>query len=207
MTGSPKTIRAPSQPMISRLTSGLTARLASISSRPRSTHSDPKEVFEGLDGLALCAALGDANQMATLLTRDHNPDQKDCDGDRYPIHWAAARGHRECLLLLLRSGANPSVLDAEGRTAVEVAADDAKIIFSSWEVGGHHLFEFKLMRPRSTAQDSTTVICPSTERDLPSLTRTPESRSALQSHHSRRAGIASTSMVSIEKQLDAVNVS
>ena len=46
---------------------------------------------------------------------------RDADGDRYPLHWAAARGEARCAELLLGAGADASVKDAVGKTAAAVA--------------------------------------------------------------------------------------
>ena len=56
--------------------------------------------------------------MAALAQFINRPDP---DGDRYPIHWAAARGHARCAELLVLSGADLRVTDAHGRTASTTA--------------------------------------------------------------------------------------
>ena len=54
---------------------------------------DPKVVYEGLDGVNLHAALGHARQLATLLSKGGSPNVVERDGDRVPLHYAAARGY------------------------------------------------------------------------------------------------------------------
>ena len=79
--------------------------------------ADAKQVFEGMDGLSLQAALNQHRQLQHMLHGSHyNPNMRDADGDRYPLHWAAARGHIECVRLLLMNGAEPEVFDASGHT-------------------------------------------------------------------------------------------
>ena len=57
-----------------------------------------------------------------LLRRGANPDLQDGDGDRYPLHWAAAFGdYSECAELLVQVGASLDALDAHGRTPLQFA--------------------------------------------------------------------------------------
>ena len=57
---------------------------------------DDKRVFEGLEGLSLHAALNHPMRLKQLLKhgspRKNDPNAKDPDGDRTPLHWASARG-------------------------------------------------------------------------------------------------------------------
>ena len=48
-------------------------------------------------------------------------NKQDADGDRYPLHWAAARGHHKCVMLCLNAGANLKAQNAKGETAADVA--------------------------------------------------------------------------------------
>lgn len=83
-------------------------------------HNDEKQVVEGLTGLSVHAAL---NQHAQLKAEMHaaNVNMRDKDGDRYPIHWAAARGHMRCLQALLDAGAETGMVDMHGNTPAELA--------------------------------------------------------------------------------------
>ena len=57
-----------------------------------------------------------------LLRRGANPNLQDGDGDRYPLHWAAAFGdHEECAQLLVHAGAALEARDAQGRSPLEFA--------------------------------------------------------------------------------------
>ena len=89
----------------------------------RIDRQDPKKVFEGLESLSLQAALGQAAQLEHMLMEGANVNVVDRDGDRVPLHWAAARGHVRCIELLLKAGAYPNVFDAEGRTAATLARE------------------------------------------------------------------------------------
>ena len=101
----------------------------STSSRPsarftkrNATGNDPKHVFEGLEGLSLMVALNDIRQLKKLVAASNlDVNKRDADGDRVPLHWAAARGRTRCLCLLLESGADTSVLDSHGNTPARLA--------------------------------------------------------------------------------------
>ena len=57
-----------------------------------------------------------------LLQRGADPNLRDGDGDRYPLHWAAAFGdYEESAELLLQVGASLDVRDANGLTPLEFA--------------------------------------------------------------------------------------
>ena len=84
--------------------------------------SDTKVVAKGINGLSLHAALNNPAQLKVLLSYDTSAaNVRDFDGDRFPIHWAAARGHMRCLRALLKAGADTSVLDLSDRTPAELA--------------------------------------------------------------------------------------
>ena len=54
--------------------------------------------------------------------REHiSVNRRDVDGDRSPIHWAAARGAITCAHMLIDAGADISALDANGETAADLA--------------------------------------------------------------------------------------
>ena len=65
---------------------------------------------------ALLSAGGDEAVAAPANTRDD-------DGDRYPLHWAAARGRLRCAKLLLAAGADVALTDAAGHTPAALARE------------------------------------------------------------------------------------
>jgi hypothetical protein len=97
------------------------AGLEGTASRQERLHKDPKLVFEGIGQLSVQCALGQSKQVKALLNAMVKPDERDIDGDRFPIHWAVARGETKSLLLLLKAGASTDVRDADGRTPAELA--------------------------------------------------------------------------------------
>ena len=109
--------------------SSLTALFSPRSSSP-SQHSDPKGVFEGLEGASLHAALNHPQQLRAMLGHGHAhllANKRDSDGDRYPLHWAAARGRVRCVEMLLEVGAVTQVTDAQGRTPAELAHEQGQV--------------------------------------------------------------------------------
>ena len=108
-----------------------------------STTKDSKTLFEGLSGLSVQAALNQVGQLRALLA-DPSADVnlRDPDGDRFPLHWAAARGHTACLQMLLKSGAEPRCKDAAGATAAQLATalgqHDARAMLDAWTLSAHY---------------------------------------------------------------------
>ena len=86
-------------------------------------HNDTKHVFEGMDGVALMAALSQPNQLRNLVNQGADVNKRDPDGDRTALHWAACRDYIKCVEVLLEAGADKSALDAEGRTAAALALE------------------------------------------------------------------------------------
>jgi len=110
----------------------MTFRMTPRSSAGRNRHSDPKQVEETLKGFSLRVALNKPKQVKELLLyKGTNPNMphpydvnaRDADGDRTPLHWAAARGYKRCITLLLAAGADKSLPDNLGRTAAELALE------------------------------------------------------------------------------------
>ena len=92
-------------------------------------NGDSRPVQEGvLSRLSLHAALGQEAQLRCLLQQPcRTPNVVDADGDRTPLHWAAARGHLRCLQSLLEAGAYHTALDSNGRNALVLAYENKQI--------------------------------------------------------------------------------
>jgi len=86
-------------------------------------HNDKKQVTEQLQGLSLRVAFNQVTQVKSFIALGHNVNEFDVDGDRTPLHWAAARGFRRCVVILLEAGADKTARDAQGRTPAELALD------------------------------------------------------------------------------------
>ena len=55
-------------------------------------------------GLSINAGINQVGALRVLL-RTSDPNVRDPDGERVPLHWAAARGHSRCAMALLKAGA------------------------------------------------------------------------------------------------------
>lgn len=84
---------------------------------------DPRRVSEGvLTPASLQAALNQPQCLKQKLRmRLADPNTRDNDGDRTPLHWACARGFVRPAQLLIEAGASMEALDAEGHTPAELA--------------------------------------------------------------------------------------
>ncbi|KAL6107530.1 osbpl1a [Pungitius sinensis] len=69
---------------------------------------------------------GDQSTLTRLLSRKKSPDIncRDLLGNT-PLHSASYRGHRPCVLKLLRGGASPNVENNKGQTALDLASSAA----------------------------------------------------------------------------------
>ena len=113
---------AEQQQLINAEYAGLTSSIAAIKGAV-----DDRQQWLSLRGLLPPdweqeqAALNQPTQLKALLKAGHSPNARDADGDRTPLHWAAARGHLRCVHVLLAAGADAALRDAEGRTPAELA--------------------------------------------------------------------------------------
>ena len=85
---------------------------------------DPRCILEdsGITDASLHAALDQPGQLKHMLgRRSADPHARDADGDRTPLHWAAARGHVRCARVLLKAGASLDAPDSDGRTPEQLA--------------------------------------------------------------------------------------
>ena len=95
-------------------------------SESESSADRPLSSLGNLDELskAMLSVNAGTNQVGALrvLLRSKDPNARDPDGDRVPLHWAAARGHTKCAMVLLRAGADPQLTErASGLTCSELA--------------------------------------------------------------------------------------
>ena len=86
----------------------------------------PLSSLGNLDELskAMLSVNAGTNQVGALRVqlRTNDPNARDPDGDRVPLHWAAARGHARCAMVLLRAGADPQQIElSSGLTCSELA--------------------------------------------------------------------------------------
>ena len=86
----------------------------------------PLSSLGNLDELskAMLSVNAGTNQVGALRVqlRTNDPNARDSDGDRVPLHWAAARGHARCAMVLLRAGADPQQIElSSGLTCSELA--------------------------------------------------------------------------------------
>ena len=122
----------------------IAARIQNSLVTPRPQHSDTKDIqaavsLDGTESVSLQVALNHRKQLTHLLgTAGIDPNAADADGDRRPLHWAAARGHNECLQLLLKHGADAKLEDAAGRKPIDLAIElgqaDARLLLQAWGI-------------------------------------------------------------------------
>ena len=87
-------------------------------------HNDSKMLSEALTtAISVRVALNQPKQVEAFLRTGHDVNAIDIDGDRTPLHWAAARGFRRCVVLLLEAGADTSARNADGLTPAELARE------------------------------------------------------------------------------------
>ena len=75
--------------------------------------------------VSACGA-GDLAEVQRLLSRDASPDAYGVDYVETALIAASRSGHREIVLLLLRSGANVDLQDSGGKTALQRAKESGQ---------------------------------------------------------------------------------
>ncbi len=73
-----------------------------------------------LPELFFAVARGDCREVERLLAAGADPVDEDRCGSN-PGHWAAAYGHKECLVALVDRGWDPRRRDMKGRSALDLA--------------------------------------------------------------------------------------
>jgi ankyrin repeat protein len=85
----------------------------------------------GLTLLSFAVSANDVGALSVLLDAGADPNQLDDDYDsahhaKSPLHLAAGIGNVEMVQLLLRHGAKPTLLDTDGRTAIDYAVKSGR---------------------------------------------------------------------------------
>lgn len=82
-----------------------------------------RQVYFLDEPLVEAAGKGDLSQVKSLLGQGASPDAFGFDGNTTALVYAATYGHRDVVVLLLCSGATPTLRDSWGKLPVEVAAE------------------------------------------------------------------------------------
>lgn len=77
--------------------------------------------------LHMAVALGHAEMVKILLDAGADPNAKGGTAEHSPLHAAVQNGNVEIVALLLNAGADPNARDKQGRTALDMARDDASM--------------------------------------------------------------------------------
>ena len=97
--------------------------------------------MQGMSVMSVQAGQNHKNALRGMLAQGGSCNVRDGDGDRYPLHWAAARGNIDCLLMLLRSGADAEALDAFQRTPAQLAKlmcqEEVRLVLDAWNLDGY----------------------------------------------------------------------
>merc|ERR1719408_337224 len=97
----------------------------------KSKSSTPDRMLASLGGLpelssaplTTHAALNQPQQLRAVLAEGADPNLRDPDRDRVPLHWACARGNAKCALALIEAGADATERElSSGLTCSELAA-------------------------------------------------------------------------------------
>jgi hypothetical protein len=82
-----------------------------------------RQVYFLDEPLVEAAGKGDLAKVKSLLGQGASPDGFGFDGNTTALVYAATYGHHDVVLLLLCSGANPTLRDSWGQLPVEAAAE------------------------------------------------------------------------------------
>lgn len=74
------------------------------------------------------ASTGDLLRLEDALRRGLSPNEPDADwAGRTPLHIACAAGHKKCVFVLLKEGADPNAVTEYGWTAAHFACEGGEI--------------------------------------------------------------------------------
>ena len=75
------------------------------------------------------ASTGDLVRVEDALKRGLSPDEPDIDwSGRTPLHIACAAGHKKCVYVLLKEGADPNAVTEYGWTAAHFSCEAGECI-------------------------------------------------------------------------------
>ncbi|CAJ1072335.1 oxysterol-binding protein-related protein 1-like isoform X1 [Xyrichtys novacula] len=97
--------------------------------------AERREVRRQEEKLLEAAREGDISTLSKLLSGREAPDIncRDSVGNT-PLHCAAYRGQKQCIIKLLKSGASPNIRNSNGQTALDlVRTDELKLILAAYQ--------------------------------------------------------------------------
>ncbi|KAK5725985.1 hypothetical protein LTR15_004175 [Elasticomyces elasticus] len=110
----------PSDPLMAAAAEKLDSK--SKSAAPPETQRETEDEVLDTDALYNAVTADNDQLVDDLLTHGADPDVANGDLQRTPLHQAAHLNHTSCLSVLLRHGADMSLEDAKGDTALHLAA-------------------------------------------------------------------------------------
>ncbi|XP_070557137.1 ankyrin repeat domain-containing protein 66-like [Ptychodera flava] len=75
------------------------------------------------------ASMGDSDLLEELIdSQKYDVNQKDAEwSNRTPLHWAAIKGHSECIRILIENGSKSGARTDTGYTSTHFAAEGGKL--------------------------------------------------------------------------------
>ncbi|KAL3055214.1 hypothetical protein OYC64_017997 [Pagothenia borchgrevinki] len=98
--------------------------------------AERREARRWEEKLLEAAREGDISTLSKLLSREEPPDIhcRDSVGNT-PLHCAAYRGQKQCIIKLLNSGASPSIKNTHDQTALDLTrSDELRLILAAYQV-------------------------------------------------------------------------
>ncbi|XP_033960293.1 oxysterol-binding protein-related protein 1-like [Pseudochaenichthys georgianus] len=98
--------------------------------------AERRETRRWEEKLLEAAREGDISTLSKLLSREEPPDIhcRDSVGNT-PLHCAAYRGQKQCIIKLLNSGASPSIKNTHDQTALDLTrSDELRLILAAYQV-------------------------------------------------------------------------
>ncbi|KAK1879634.1 Oxysterol-binding protein-related protein 1 [Dissostichus eleginoides] len=98
--------------------------------------AERRETRRWEEKLLEAAREGDISTLSKLLSREEPPDIhcRDSVGNT-PLHCAAYRGQKQCIIKLLNSGASPSIKNTHDQTALDLTrSDELRLILAAYQL-------------------------------------------------------------------------